>query len=157
VVMLDISGSMGSYVQQAALFAICALKKAGGDGRLLCYDTEVDEVAVSMRDSVLTQAERIATRGGTDTGRPMKQVLAERYRADNLLLITDEQQNTGTPFVDAFVQYRERVAPRCKLFVLDVAPYREAIVPALPEVYFMYGWSDAALRFVAMASHGWGN
>lgn len=156
-VLLDTSGSMGAYVQQAALFAICAIRKAHGDGRLLCFDTVVREVAVSLRDSVLTQAEGITANGGTDTARPLQQLYAERFRADNVLLITDEQQNTGTPFVDAFVRYRERVAPTCKLFVLDVAPYREALVPTLPDTWFMYGWSDAALRFLAMASRGFGD
>ena len=55
-VLLDRSGSMQSYLQTAAIFAVSLLKKAKLDGRLLLFDDRVEEMAVSLRDSVLTQA-----------------------------------------------------------------------------------------------------
>ena len=57
-------------------------------------------IAVSARDSVLTQAQRITARGGTDTALPMQQLLHERHAVDNIVLITDEQQNLGCRFVE---------------------------------------------------------
>jgi 60 kDa SS-A/Ro ribonucleoprotein len=153
-VLLDRSGSMGRYVQTAAIFAVSLLKKA--DGRLLLFDDRVEELAVSQRDSVLTQAQKVTARGGTDTAQPMKQLLGERHAADNIVLITDEQQNLGSPFVDVLDEYRRKVNARVRVFILDVAPYRNALTGQDPLCWYIYGWSDQALSFVSMASHGFG-
>jgi 60 kDa SS-A/Ro ribonucleoprotein len=156
VVMLDRSGSMQSYVEQAAIFAVSLLKAATAPGRLLAYDDRVDEVLVSKRDSVLSQAEQITARGGTDTSLPVRQLLAEKHETDNIVLITDEQQNTGTPFLDVLDEYRRKVKADVRVFILDVAPYRNAVTPQDPNTFYVYGWSDQALRFIAMAAHGFG-
>jgi len=157
-VFLDISGSMQEHIQTAALFACCAMKKANNEGRFLLFDTSVDEVRFSMRDSVLSQAEKIHTRGGTDTGAPMQQLLREKDKVDVVLLITDEQQNTGSPFVDVLDKYKASVNPKVKTFILDVNAYRSALTPDGKDkgVYFMYGWSPSALSFISLASKGWG-
>ncbi len=155
-VLLDRSGSMGAYVEQAAIFAVSMLKSAQLDGRLLAFDDRVDEIAVSKRDSVLTQASAITARGGTDTSLPMKQLLSDKDPVDNLVLITDEQQNRGTPFIDVLDEYRRKVKADVRVFVLDVAPYRNALTGQDPLTWYVYGWSDQALRFIAMAAHGFG-
>jgi 60 kDa SS-A/Ro ribonucleoprotein len=155
-IFLDRSGSMGAYVQPAAIFAVSLMKKARGDGRLMLFDDRLEELEVSMRDSLLTQAERVSARGGTDTALPMKQLLHERDRVDTIVLITDEQQTAGTPFADALDEYRRKVNGEVRTFILDVAPYRNAIVPEMPNTFFVYGWSDQALSFVSMASRGFG-
>ena len=156
-VLLDRSGSMASYVRTAALFGVCLMKKAKLDGRLLLFDDRVEEMAVSLRDSLLTQAERVTARGGTATALPVEMLTAERERVDNIVLITDEQQNTGMPFIDALDRYRKKVNPGVRTFVIDVAPYREALTPADPLTFFVYGWSEQALSFVSLASRGWGS
>jgi len=153
-VLLDRSGSMQAYVEQAAIFAVSLLKAAPRDGRLLAFDDRVDELAVSRRDSVLTQARAIGARGGTDTALPLKQLLHERDAVDNIVLITDEQQNLGTPFVDVLEAYRKQVKADVRVFILDVAPYRNALTGQDPNTWYVYGWSDQALRFISMAAHG---
>ena len=154
VVLLDRSGSMGRYVQTAAIFAVSLLKK--GDGRLLLFDDKVEELAVSKRDSVLTQAQKVTARGGTDTARPLKQLVDERWAADNIVLITDEQQNLGSPFVDVLDEYRRKVNAGARVFILDVAPYRNALTGHDPLSWYIFGWSDQALSFISMASQGFG-
>lgn len=156
-VFLDISGSMESYIQTAAIFAVCLMKKTGGDGRFLCYDTQLDEVKVSMRDSTLTQAERIHARGETNTSLPMKKLLSDRDKVDNIILITDEQQNMGAPFIDALDEYRRKVNRNVRCFVINVAPYHGSLMPVEGNTYYIYGWSDQVLQFVSMASKGWGS
>jgi 60 kDa SS-A/Ro ribonucleoprotein len=152
-VFLDRSGSMGRYVQTAALFAVSLIKKAR-DGRLLLFDDRLEEQAVSLRDSVLTQAQKVQARGGTDTALPMKQLLAERDAVDNIVLITDEQQNQGCAFVDVLDQYRRKVNAAVRVFILDVAPYRNALTPEDPNIWYVYGWSDQALAFISTVSRG---
>ncbi len=153
-VLLDRSGSMQSYLQTAAIFAVSLLKKARLNGRLLLFDDRLDELAVSMRDSVLTQAQKLTARGGTDTALPLKQLLADRDVVDNVVLITDEQQNLGCPFVDVLGEYRRKVNPSVRVFILDVAPYRNALTGHDQNSWYVYGWSDQALSFISMVSRG---
>jgi len=152
-VLLDRSGSMGRYVQTAALFAVSLIKKAR-DGRLLLFDDQLEEQVVSLRDSVLTQSQKVTARGGTDTTLPLRQLLAERDAVDNIVLITDEQQNQGTPFMDVLEEYRRKVNDRVRVFILDVAPYRNALTPNHPLIWYVYGWSDQALAFISTVSRG---
>jgi len=159
---LDISGSMEQMLQSAAVFAISAMKKANGNGRLLQFDTKSDEVKVSMRDSTLTQAAAIRIRGGTDCSAPMQQILREKDKFDNVLMITDEQQNFGTAFCNVLDEYRAKINKNAKCFILNVAPYHGALSGQLAphdpkgQTFWVYGWSDQALQYIAFASQGWG-
>lgn len=161
-IFLDRSGSMGGFIQTAAVFAVSAMKKAQNNGRFFLFDDRVDEVKVSMRDSTLTQANQIHTRGGTDQSAPMKLVLREKDKYDNVLMITDEQQNTGNPFCDVLEEYREKVSKNARCFILNVAPYSGSLsgqlMPHDPKglTHWVYGWSDQALQYIAFASQGWG-
>jgi 60 kDa SS-A/Ro ribonucleoprotein len=155
-VFLDISGSMaGDFLQKASLFAFAAMKKAKGNGRFLVFDTSADDLKFSTRDSILTQASRVHTRGGTDTSCPMKKLTKEKDRVDTILLVTDEQQNAGSGFYKALLEYQAKVNRKVVTMILDIAPYRSAVTPDVPGVYYSYGWSDTALSFLAMASKGW--
>ena len=158
-VFLDISGSMHGIIETAALFAVCAMKKANGEGTFLLFDDRVDKFEFSMRDSVLSQAKRIHTRGGTQTELPMLHLLKTNDRVDNIILITDEQQNMGAPFVAALDKYKASINRKVKTFIVDVQPYHSALTPdgADKNTWFCYGWSDSALRFVALATKGWGS
>lgn len=157
-VALDISGSMsGTYVETGALFGICLMKKAKLKGKFYLYDTQLDEFAVSMRDSTLTQAALIKTRGATNTSLPILKLLNDKEKVDNIILITDEQQNSGAPAMDVFDKYRKSVNPNVKLFVINVAPYANSITNNDPNIYMIYGWSEKVLNFISLASQGFGN
>ena len=156
-VALDISGSMQSYIQTAAVFGVCLARKSKLSGKLWVFDTILDEIKVSMRDTILSQAGQVYARGGTDHTVVMKHLLEERRKLDNLIYITDEQQNTGMPLIDYVDEYRRRVNPKLKLFVVDVGPYHNAISPPDELTWYTYGWSDQALSFISMAAQGWGS
>lgn len=157
-VFLDRSGSMGGKpILIASIFAVSLMKKTSYNGLFLLFDTELEEVSISLRDSTLTQADRIQARGGTSTDLPMRRLLADRDKVDNIILITDEQQNTGTAFIDVLDKYRQVVNRHVNTFVIDVGPYRSALLPDDPRTYFMYGWSDRVLDFIGFASRGWGS
>jgi 60 kDa SS-A/Ro ribonucleoprotein len=71
-VFLDVSGSMnGEYLRIGSVFALALLKKTSGNGVFRLFNTEVFNPKASLHDSILTQAERIKSQGGTDTGAPM--------------------------------------------------------------------------------------
>lgn len=157
-VFLDVSGSMaGGYLRIGSVFGLALYKKTRGNGLFWTFDTEVYDPRASLHDSILSQAERIGARGGTDTGAPIRKLRHWGMKVDNIIVITDEQQNTGSPFYRELVEYRRTVNGEVKAFVVDVAPYRSAMVP--PEdrnTWYIYGWSDTVLSYIALSCRGYG-
>jgi len=157
VVCLDISGSMqGRFLLIGGIFAISLMKKTNYNGRFFLFNHCLHEAKVSMRDSVLSQARTIRSSGSTRTDLIAQWMLQEKFEADNLILITDEQQNQGSPFIDVLNRYRRMVNKKINVFIVDVSPYRTGLLEPNDPAYFIYGWSLQVLNFVSMASRGWG-
>lgn len=156
-IFLDISGSMqGEYLEIGSIFALALYKKTQGNSLFWLFDTEVTDAKPSRRDSILGQAERIQARGGTDTGAPIRKLIEQRTKVDQIIIITDEQQNSGSPFYEQLKLYRSKVNRDVKAFIVDIAPYRHAMVPVQdPLTFYIYGWSDTVLTFIAQSVQGY--
>jgi len=157
-IFLDISGSMdGDFILIGAVFAFSLFKKTNGNAEFWLFNTTVYEVQPSLVDSILSQAERIRAYGGTNTGAPIELLTEKRFFADNIIMITDEQQNEGNPFYRGLTRYRSRVNKDAKCFIIDVSPYRNAVTPPSDALtWYVYGWSDRVLHFIAFANQGFG-
>ncbi len=157
-IFLDISGSMtGEYLQTGSIFALALYKKTSGNSLFWTFDTLVQDVHPSRDESIMKQAERIRARGGTDTGAPVRELIRQKYKVDQIIMITDEQQNTGSPFYRELQTYRQSVNRDAKAFIIDIAPYRSTMTP--PDdlrTFYIYGWSDTVLSFIAHTSRGFG-
>ncbi|WP_134686850.1 TROVE domain-containing protein [Brevibacillus migulae] len=156
-IFLDISGSMdGEYLQIGSVFALALYKKTQGNSLFWLFDTEVVDAKPSRHDSILSQAERIRAHGGTDTGAPVRKLTWAKKRVDQIIIITDEQQNSGSPFYAELRKYREKVNPDVKAFIVDIAPYRSAMVPPQDKnTFYIYGWSDTVLSYIAQTVQGY--
>jgi 60 kDa SS-A/Ro ribonucleoprotein len=156
-IFLDISGSMsGQYLEIGSVFALALYKKTQGNSLFWLFDTEVVDAKPSRKDSILTQAAQIHTRGGTDTGAPVRKLIRDRKKVDQIIIITDEQQNTGSPFYEQLKLYRSKINPDAKAFIVDIAPYRHAMVPMKdPQTFYIYGWSDTVLSYIAQSLQGY--
>ncbi|MFC0216623.1 TROVE domain-containing protein [Paenibacillus chartarius] len=156
-IFLDISGSMsGQYLEIGSVFALALYKKTQGSSLFWLFDTEVIDAKPSRHDSILTQAAQIRSRGGTDTGAPVRKLIQERRKVDQIIIITDEQQNSGSPFYEQLRWYRSKINPDVKAFIVDIAPYRLALVPETdPRTFYIYGWSDTVLSYIAQSVEGY--
>ncbi|WNF07546.1 TROVE domain-containing protein [Brevibacillus borstelensis] len=156
-IFLDISGSMdGEYLQIGSVFALALFKKTKGNSLFWLFDTDVHDAKPSRHDSILSQAERIRAGGGTDTGAPVRKLIRERKRVDQIIIITDEQQNSGSPFYLELQKYRSKINPEAKAFIVDIAPYRHAMLPPeIKDTYYIYGWSDHVLAYIAQTLQGY--
>lgn len=156
-IFLDISGSMnGQYLEIGSVFALALYKKTQGSSLFWLFDTEVVDARPSRKDSILTQAAQIHARGGTDTGTPVRKLIQERRKVDQIIIITDEQQNSGSPFYEQLRLYRSKVNRDVKAFVVDIAPYQRAMVPDQdPQTFYIYGWSDTVLSYIAQSVKGY--
>jgi 60 kDa SS-A/Ro ribonucleoprotein len=158
-VMLDISGSMqGQYLAAGSVLALSLLKKTGGRGRFMLFDTECEDVRVEADEPILRAASRICARGGTDTGVCLRHLIAQNDRCDTIIIVTDEQQNAGSPFYKRLRDYRYKVNKDARAFVVDVSPYGSAMTPPSDgKTWYCFGWSDQVVSFIAQAVQGYGD
>lgn len=153
---LDKSGSMsGQNLMTAGIFGYALYKKSNAEFKL--FNTQIQDADASMVDSVLTQAQSLRASGGTNTGVCVNDMIKRNKKVDNIIIITDEQQNAGSSFYSALVEYRKKVNRDVKAFVIDIAPYRNSMVPPTDKnTFYIYGWSDQVLKFISSAAKGYG-
>lgn len=158
VILLDISGSMrGDNIQKPAVFAFSLLKKMKKEARLIGFNDRAFEIPFSQVDSILTQANGIPTSGGTNSEVGIEVLLRERYKTDNIIMITDEQQNTGSPFFHSLGNYRHRINEHVKTFIINIASTTGSLCPDFKNIFYLYGWSDQILQFISLESKGYGS
>lgn len=156
MVALDISASMeGQYIEIGSLFAFALYKKTQGDSLFYLFNRHASDANPSMEEGILEQAARIYAHGGTDTGSPVRKLMEDGQKVDNIILITDEQQNTGSPFYAELTKYRRQFNPNAKTFIVDLSAYRSAMVPPTDDkTFYIYGWSNTVLNYIAFGSRG---
>jgi len=159
-IFLDISGSMlyGDFILIGAVFAFSLFKKTNGNCVFWLFNSLVYEAQPSLVDSILSQAERIRAYGGTNTGAPIELLTKKGIFVDNIVMITDEQQNEGNLFYKSLKRYRVKINKDAKCFIVDVSPYRSAVVPPSDVLtWCVYGWSDRVLHLIAFVNRGFGS
>lgn len=155
-IFLDISGSMhGEYLQTGSVFAYALYKKTKGTSIFWLFNTDVYDAKPSRRDSIMGQAQHIKAYGGTNTGAPVKHLTHLKKKVDQIIMITDEQQNTGSSFYTELEHYRQKVNKSAKAFIVDIAPYQTAMTPPTDQkTFYIYGWSDTVLSFISQTVKG---
>lgn len=166
----DVSGSMtntlvAQNVSAAHIAGIFtgALWKRNPNARILPFGTDVHPVrAVSPRDSIMAIAHSIGTiqGGGTDLSSPIRSLLVKRQVIDLFIGLTDSEDWAasggwqGQGFLSAWFEYR-KVAPKAQAILVQLVPGQTRVAPrAYPSVHYVYGWSDAILRYVAHIARG---
>lgn len=166
----DTSGSMGRpisdkgtirYIDIAGIFTGALLRQAVDRVIPIPFDTQVHlHHNLSPRDDVLITTSKIARYGGggTAVGAPVQYLLDGNIQIDTFIGITDQEswaEGRGywcrEDFLTLWRRYRSEINPQAKAYLITIAPYRDAVVPAgEPNVRFIYGWSDKVLRYIAL-------
>jgi 60 kDa SS-A/Ro ribonucleoprotein len=165
VISTDISGSMSSHVMGddsvlqcidvAALFSAILKTRCDMPPLLLpCADSIDWTMAQRAMDAegILKTAECYDYHGGTSLSAPVEHLLRNRIVCDKYIAFTDNMQWVGRSFLDAFLQYKRMVAPKCQAYLVTLMPYDGAPAPPqIEDVHFIYGWSDNILKYVTMS------
>ena len=173
----DVSGSMaydypemGSRkpIEIAGIFTGAILRRIQGRAIPLPFETVVRQnCGLSGRDEILTTANKIAAMGGggTAVGAPIGYLLDRKIPVDVFVGITDNEDwafgdgySTPGSFRLEWQRYTREVSPRARAYLITVVPGREVVAPAGEKgVRFIYGWSDAVLKFISQdLSSGFG-
>lgn len=165
----DVSGSMGSpvtgwrrgstsavrCVDVAALFAAAIVRK-NPRARVLPFEHRVVDVALNPRDSVMTNASKLAAvgGGGTNVSAPLARLNAEKARADLVVFVSDNQswvdasRHGSTETLREWERLRQR-SPDARMVCIDVQPYTHTQAPDREDILNVGGFSDQVFDTVA--------
>lgn len=118
---------------------------------MLPFENDVVSVNLNRRDSVMTNAAKLAAvgGGGTNCSAPLRKLANEKAKVDLVVFISDNQSwvDAGKPGQPTAVMTEwariKRVNPAAKLVCLDIQPYATTQAPTQDDVLNIGGFSDA--------------
>jgi 60 kDa SS-A/Ro ribonucleoprotein len=169
-VLVDVSGSMHSpvtgdrgsattavqCVQVAGLVAASVLRR-NPTARILAFSDQAAPVDLTPRDTVMTNAQRLAAlpSEGTDCSAPLRWMNDRRERGDLVLLVSDNESWIGTrrgpgptQTLVEWERFRER-NPTAKLVCLDLQPNPHTQAIDREDILNVGGFSDAVFEVIA--------
>ncbi|RST51684.1 vWA domain-containing protein [Variovorax sp. DXTD-1] len=174
VVCPDVSGSMSSPVtghrgsattavrciDVAALVAAAVLRRNAG-ARVLPFETKVVSLELNPRDSVMTNAAKLAAvgGGGTSCSAPLALLNKEKAQADLVVLVSDNEswadraRGRGTATMQEWEAFKQR-NPKARLVCIDIQPYATTQAQERGDVLNIGGFSDEVFKLLAVYSAG---
>jgi 60 kDa SS-A/Ro ribonucleoprotein len=174
-VLPDVSGSMQSAVtgyrrgsttavrclDVAALFAAAILRK-NVLAEVMPFNDRVVDVALNPRDSVLTNASKLAAlpQGGTNCSAPLAQLNRRKAEGDLVVFVSDNQSwvdavrgGQATEVMREWSVFRGR-NPKARLVCIDIQPNRTTQAQSREDILNVGGFSDHVFEIVAAFASG---
>ncbi|HEX3745198.1 MAG TPA: hypothetical protein VHW09_14740 [Bryobacteraceae bacterium] len=169
VVCPDVSGSMASPLtgmrRGATTSVLCidiaalvtaALLRRNPRARVLPFAGDVVPVDLNPRDSVMTNAGKLASIGGgaTNCSAPLRLLNRERARVDAVVFVSDNQSwidprlARGTALLQEWQELRAR-NPQARMICVDVQPYETTQAPDRADILNVGGFSDQVFDVMA--------
>lgn len=148
-------------VDVAALVAATILRQ-NRSAEVLCFDDTPKPVALNPRDSVMTNAQRLAAvgGGGTNTSAPLALMNAKKAKADLVIYVSDNQswvdgRAVGAP-TQTMVEWNTLVArnPGAKLVCIDLQPYAHTQAKTRADILNVGGFSDRVFEVISAFAMG---
>jgi 60 kDa SS-A/Ro ribonucleoprotein len=174
VVCPDVSGSMRSAVSGgrgsatsavrcvdvAALVAAAMMRKNPAT-TVLPFENEVVKIDLNPRDTVVTNAQKLAAigGGGTNCSAPLALLNREKVHADLVVFVSDNEswvdatRRGATATMQEWTRFKAR-NPAAKLVCIDIAPYGTTQAAERGDVLNIGGFSDAVFDVVAAFASG---
>lgn len=174
VVCPDVSGSMGSAVSGqrgsattavrcidvAALVAAALLRKNPAT-KVLPFEQKVVPLALNPRDSVMTNAAKLAGvgGGGTNCSAPLALLNAQKAKADLVVLVSDNESWVDNKRAGATQTMREwevfkQRNPQAKLVCIDIQPYAHTQALERSDILNIGGFTDEVFKVLALFAAG---
>ena len=174
VVCPDVSGSMASAVTgsrkggtsaisciQVAALVTAAIVRANRDALVLPFAEKVKEIEINARDSVMSNAAKLAALGGggTSCSAPLKRLIERRERAELVILVSDNQswvdgRATGPTETLRLWEVFQATNPTAKLVCIDLQPNRTTQALERDDVLNVGGFSDEVFAVVERFAAG---
>jgi 60 kDa SS-A/Ro ribonucleoprotein len=170
----DVSGSMASpvtgyrkgstsavrCVDVAALVAAAVLRR-NPRAEVIPFEQDVVSLSLNARDSVMTNAQKLAAvgGGGTNCGAPLALLNERRAEGDLVIYVSDNQSwvdaggGRGTETMRQWNAFKQR-NPRARLVCVDLQPYGTTQAQEREDVLNVGGFSDQVFDLVAEFAAG---
>ncbi|HEU4714987.1 MAG TPA: hypothetical protein VFS76_25795 [Pyrinomonadaceae bacterium] len=170
----DVSGSMSSPVtgyrqgattavrciDVAALVSAAVLRK-NARTEVLPFECDVVKVKLNSRDSVMTNAERLASigGGGTNCSAPLALLNRRKAKGDLVIFVSDNESwvdagaGRGTATMQEWNVFKRR-NPHARLVCIDVQPYRTVQAAEREDILNVGGFSDRVFDVVSDFARG---
>jgi 60 kDa SS-A/Ro ribonucleoprotein len=174
VVCPDVSGSMQSPVtgvragattavrciDVAGLVAAAILRK-NATAAVLPFENDVVNIDLNARDSVMTNAAKLAAigGGGTNCSAPLARLNRQKARADVVVFVSDNEswidarRYGATATMREWEQFKQR-NPQAKLVCIDIAPHGTTQAQERADVLNVGGFSDTVFDIMAAFASG---
>jgi 60 kDa SS-A/Ro ribonucleoprotein len=170
----DVSGSMRSpitgrrkgsttairCVDVAALVAAAFIRRNPAT-EVLAFERSVVSVHLSARDSVMTNAERLASvgGGGTSVSAPLAKLNRRKAKGDLVVIVSDNESwvdragARGTATMREWNAFRAR-NPQARLVLIDLQPYTTTQAVEREDILNIGGFSDQVFDVVSEFASG---
>ena len=175
----DISGSMHSAVtgyrrgattavrciDVAALVAATVLRK-NPQAEVIPFESDVVQIRLNPRDSVMTNAEKLANLpcGGTNCSAPLRFLNQRRAKGDLVIYVSDNESWVDAPHYGSFggsatetmkewANFRQR-NPEARMVCIDIQPYATVQAKERPDVLNVGGFSDQVFEVISEFARG---
>jgi 60 kDa SS-A/Ro ribonucleoprotein len=170
----DVSGSMQSPVtgvrpgattavrciDVAALVAATIMRR-NGDAEVLPFGTTICPLEINPRDSIMTNAQKLAAinGGGTNCSAPLAELNRRKAKGDLIVYISDNQswadlqQGRGTETMRQWAQFKVN-NPAARLVCIDIQPYTTTQLAECDDVLNVGGFSDQVFKLIGRFAAG---
>lgn len=169
VIAPDVSGSMRSAVTgrrkdatsairciDVAALVAAAMLRQNPAAKVLPFERDVVDVDLNPRDTVITNAKRLASIGGgaTNCSAPLAALNKANAKVDLVVFISDNQSWVDARHADRTGLMTEwtklkRKNRNAKLVAIDIQPYGTTQAPERGDILNVGGFSDAVFEVVA--------
>jgi 60 kDa SS-A/Ro ribonucleoprotein len=147
-------------VDVAALVA-AALVRKNPAAEVLPFEADVVDLEINPRDSVMTNATKLAAigGGGTSTSAPLRRLNERSAMGDLVILVSDNESwvddraGRGTETLAQWSLYKER-NPAARLVCLDLQPNTTTQAPEREDILNVGGFSDHVFEVIAEFAAG---
>ncbi|MBO0725786.1 MAG: RNA-binding protein [Blastocatellia bacterium] len=175
----DISGSMHSpvtgyrtgatskvrCVDVAALVAAAVLRR-NPRAEVVPFESKALEISLNPRDSVMTNAEKLASLpcGGTNCSAPLALLNRRQAQGDLVIYVSDNESWIDAPYYGRFgggatetmnqwAEFKRR-NPRARMVCIDIQPYGTAQAKEREDILNVGGFSDQVFDLIAEFASG---
>ena len=172
VICPDVSGSMSSVItgdrgsasskvrciDVAALVASVYLRK-NSRARVIPFEGHVVDIDLNPKDSIMTNAQKLASIGGgsTDCSAPLQLLNREKADVDLIIIVSDEESwvrprcrgySDSTPLMREWVELKARNR-NAKLVLIDIQAEKASQAPQQTiDILIVGGWSDQVFDII---------
>jgi 60 kDa SS-A/Ro ribonucleoprotein len=173
-VCVDVSGSMQSPVTgvrkgatstvrciDAAALVASALLRKNADAEVIPFEQHVVKTRLNPRDSVMTNAQKLASinGGGTNCSAALRYLNDKNAEGDTVIFVSDNeswmdvQTHRTTAQMHEWQRFRQR-NPEARLVCVDIQPNKTTQASERKDILNVGGFSDDVFRIIAEFAQG---